>query len=213
MNILRKPFKYDYKNAVLGLIIANFLVFLYFNFFNIFNLNERAFALNAAGFIYGKMFWQPATYMFIHASWSHIVFNMLGLLFFGTAVEKSLGTKEFLLMYFFIGIFSGLFSAAFYFFTGSYFVSLVGASGAIYGILFAYAVIFPKSVVYIWGIIPVPAPLLVILYALIEFFSQFAESSNVAHYTHLAGFGFSFLYFAVRMGINPFKIWKNAWRR
>lgn len=213
MNILRKPFKYNYSNATLWLIAANFIVFFYFNFFNVFNLNERAFALNVAGFVYGKMFWQPVTYMFIHAGWSHIVFNMLGLLFFGIAVEKSVGTKEFLLMYFLIGIFSGLFSVAFYFFTGNYFISLVGASGALYGILFVYAVIFPKSVVYIWGIIPVPSPLLVILYALIEFFSQFVGGSNVAHYAHLAGFGFAFLYFVVRIGINPFKIWKDAWRR
>lgn len=213
MNIIRKPFKYTNKNATLWLIAANLLVFFYFNFFNIFRLNENAFALNVAGFVYSKMFWQPVTYMFIHAGWSHVFFNMLGLLFFGIAVEKAIGTKEFLLMYFVIGIFSGLFSVAFYFFAGQPYVSLVGASGAIYGILFAYAVIFPRSVIYIWGLIPVPAPVLVFVYALIEFFSQFFSGSHVAHYAHLAGFGFAFLYFVVRMGINPFKIWKDAWRK
>lgn len=213
MNIIRKPFKYTNKNGTLWLIAANLLVFFYFNFFNIFRLNENVFALNVAGFVYGKMLWQPVTYMFIHAGWSHVFFNMLGLLFFGIAVEKAVGTKEFLLMYFVIGILSGLFSVAFYFLTGNYFVSLVGASGAIYGILFAYAVIFPRSVIYIWGLIPVPAPILVFVYALIEFFSQFFSGSNVAHYAHLAGFGFAFLYFIVRMGINPFKLWKDAWRR
>lgn len=213
MNIIQKPFKYTNKNATLWLIAANLLVFFYFNFFNIFRLNENAFALNVAGFVYSKMFWQPLTYMFIHAGWSHVFFNMLGLLFFGIAVEKAIGTKEFLLMYFVIGIFSGLFSVLFYFLAGQPYVSLVGASGAIYGILFAYAVIFPRSVIYIWGLIPVPAPILVFVYALIEFFSQFFSGSNVAHYTHLAGFGFAFLYFVVRMGINPFKVWKDAWRR
>lgn len=212
-NILRKPFRYSYKNATLWIIIVNAAVFFYFYFFNIFRLNENAFALNVAGFIFSKMFWQPVTYMFIHGGWSHIFFNMLGLLFFGATVERAIGTKEFLLLYFVIGIFSGLFSVAFYYFTGNYMVSLAGASGAIYGILFAYAVIFPKSVIYIWGIIPLPAPLLVILYTLIEFGSQFIGSSNVAHYTHLAGFGVAFLYFVVRMGINPVKVWKNAWRK
>lgn len=213
MNILRKPFKYCCKNAVLYVIAVNLLVFFYFNFFNIFSLNENAFALNVAGFIYSKMFWQPVTYMFIHGSWSHLFFNMLGLLFFATGVEKALGTKEFLLMYFVTGILSGLFSIALYYFTGNYFVSLVGASGAIYGILFAFAVVYPKSVIYVWGLIPVPAPVLVLVYALIEFFSQFTGGSNVAHNAHLAGFGFSFLYFIIRMGINPFKVWKEAWRR
>lgn len=211
MNFLRKPFKYTNGKATLWLIAANLLVFFYFNFFNIFNLNERAFALNVAGLVFSKMFWQPVTYMFMHSGWNHIFFNMLGLLFFGAMVERALGTKEFLLMYFSVGILSGLFSVLFYYLTGNYYVSLVGASGAIYGILFAYAVIFPKSVIFIWGIIPVPSPLLVVLYALIEFFSQFFSYSNVAHYTHLAGFGFAFLYFVVRMGINPFKVWKDAW--
>lgn len=213
MNILRKPFKYIYGKATLWLIAVNLLVFFYFNFFNIFNLNENAFALNVVGFVFNRMFWQPVTYMFIHAGWSHIIFNMLGLLFFGIMVERAIGTKEFILMYFLIGIFSGLFSVFLYYFTGNYFVSLVGASGAIYGILFAYAVIFPKSIVYIWGIVPVPSPLLVFLYALIEFFSQFFSVSNVAHYAHLSGFGFAFLYFVIRMGVNPFKVWKDAWRR
>lgn len=213
MNIIRKPFKYTNKNATLWLIAANLLVFFYFNFFNIFRLNENAFALNVAGFVCSKMFWQPVTYMFIHAGWSHVFFNMLGLLFFGIAVEKAIGTKEFLMVYFVIGIFSGLFSVLFYFLAEQPYVSLVGASGAIYGILFAYAVIFPRSVIYIWGLIPVPAPILVFVYALIEFFSQFFSGSHVAHYTHLAGFGFAFLYFIVRMGINPLKIWKDAWRR
>ena len=212
-NILRKPFRYSYKNATLWIIAINAAVFFYFNFFNIFRLNENAFALNVAGFVFSKMFWQPATYMFIHGGWSHIFFNMLGLLFFGSTVERAVGTKEFLLLYFVTGIFSGLFSVAFYYFTGDYMASLVGASGAIYGILFSYAVIFPKSVIYIWGIIPIPAPILVLLYALIEFGSQFIGSSNIAHYTHLAGFAVAFLYFVVRMGINPLKIWKNSWRK
>ena len=65
-NILRKPFRYSYKNATLWIIIANAAVFFYFNFFNIFRLNENAFALNVAGFVFSKMFWQPVTYMFIH---------------------------------------------------------------------------------------------------------------------------------------------------
>lgn len=91
--------------------------------------------------------------------------------------------------------------------------SLIGASGAIYGILFAYAVIFPRSRIFIYGLIPVPAPILVLIYAIIEFFSQFFSSLNVAHQAHLAGFGFAFLYILIRMGVNPIKVWRNVFRK
>ena len=95
----------------------------------------------------------------------------------------------------------------------AFITQLIGASGAIYGILLAFAVIFPKSRIYVWFVLPVPAPLLVLVYALIEFFAQFSRSSNVAHYTHLAGFAAAFFYFIVRMGINPIKVWKDAFRK
>ena len=91
--------------------------------------------------------------------------------------------------------------------------SLVGASGAIYGILLAFATIFPKSRIYVWFVLPVPAPILVIAYAAIEFFSQFTSTSNVAHYTHLAGFAVAFFYFVVRFGVNPIKVWRDAFRK
>ena len=87
----------------------------------------------------------------------------------------------------------------------------MGASGAIYSLLFAYAVLYPRSIVYIWGVIPIPSPLLVLLYTGIEIFSQLRGGSNVAHMTHLFGFVAGFFYFIVRMGINPIKIWKNAY--
>jgi len=161
--------------------------------------------------------------MFIHGDISHLFFNMLALLLFGSNLERALGSKEFLLMYFVIGVMSGLFSVGVYYGFGRYLlmngyqpwtfgISLIGASGAIYGLLFAYAVVFPRSIIYIWGIIPVPAPLMVLAYAVIEFVSQFLSSSNVAHMTHLAGFAFAWLYFIVRMGVHPIRIWKNAYR-
>ena len=198
------------------IILINILAYFLFNLTTL--ADDRYFGLSVAGFIFNRMLWQPVTYMFVHGGVTHLLFNMLGLFFFGIAVERALGTKEFVLLYFATGILSGLFSVLCYFLYGKYLISLgiypttylvnlVGASGAIYGILFSYAVIFPKNRIFIWGLIPVPAPLMVIGYAVIEFVSQFAGSSNVAHMTHLAGFGFAYLYFVVRMGVNPFKIW------
>lgn len=203
MNIIRKPFKYTFVRATFWIIFANLAVFFVCN--AIPDL-KTILSLNVINCIGCKMWWQPFTYMFVHAGFQHILFNMLGLLFFGLGVERAIGSKEFLLMYFVCGVLSGLFSLAVYFFTGQHYVFLLGASGAVYAMLLAYAVTFPRSVILVWWIIPVPAPILVIIYALIEFFSQFG-GGNVAHSTHLAGFGFAYLYFMIRMGINPWHIW------
>ena len=221
-NLLKKvrtPFRYTFSNATLILILVNVAVFFASSSLR---LNDSALALSVQGFLGYKMFWQPVTYMFVHAGLSHLLGNMLGLLFFGLQVEKAVGSKEFLLMYFLVGILSGLFSLGLYYCLGivqisggmppyAFAMQLVGASGAVYGILFAYAVIFPKARVFVWFVLPVPAPLLVVIYTVIEFFSQFS-GSNVAHYAHLAGFAFAFLYFLLRMGVNPVKVWKDAYR-
>lgn len=155
------------------------------------------------------MYWQFVTYMFVHSNLGHLFSNMLGLLFFGISIERSIGSKEFLLFYFLTGILCGVFSFFFYYFTGGYLVFLMGASGAIYAILLLFAVIFPRSTIYIWGIIPLQAPVLVIVYTIFELVSQFSGKSNVAHYTHLAGFLFAWIYCLIRMGVNPWKVWKN----
>ena len=220
MNILRKPFRYTFFNATLVLILINTAVHFLAGALGI---NRNFFGLNVVGFVYKYRFWQVITYMFMHGDFSHLFFNMLALFFFGIGVERALGSKEFLLMYFVIGALSGLFSVAVYYTYGIFLanngfqpwtwrISLIGASGAVYGILFDYAVLFPRARIFIWGIIPVPAPVLVLGYAIIEFGSQFVGSSNVAHMTHLAGFAFAWLYFFVRMGVRPLRIWKDAYR-
>lgn len=208
-SLLRTPFRYTFSNAALALIGINIVVYL---LCNIYRDLAGYLGLNILLLVRGKMYWQPITYMFVHGSFSHILFNMLGILFFGTSVERSLGSREFLLLYFICGILSGIFSLIVYWFTGMYGVFLIGASGAIYGILLAYAVIFPRSQIFIWGIIPVPAPILVAVYALIEIGGQLFGSSGVAHMTHLAGLGITWLYFMIRMGINPYRVWKDAYR-
>ncbi|MCR4822523.1 MAG: rhomboid family intramembrane serine protease [Treponema sp.] len=220
MNPLRKPFQFTYFRAALALVIINTAIHFLFSTFNI---NRNFFGLNVVGLVGYHRFWQIFTYMFVHGDISHLFFNMLALLLFGSNLERAIGSKEFLLLYFVTGVLSGLFSVAVYFGYGQYLIyngyqpwtfgiSLIGASGAIYGLLFAYAVVFPRSIIYIWGLIPVPAPLMVLGYAVIEFVSQFISSSNVAHMTHLAGFAFAWLYFLIRMGIHPIRIWKDAYR-
>ena len=170
----------------------------------------RLCALNVAMIDTYHFYWQFVTYMFIHGSWEHVLLNMLCLLCFGLHLERAVGSKEFLLFYFVCGTFSGILSYFVYKFTGNYYVSLLGASGAIYSVMFAYAVLYPRSVIYLWWVIPVPAPIMVILYAIIELGSQiFFRNSGVAHLTHLFGFLTAYLYFLIRMGIHPIKVWKG----
>lgn len=208
----RQPFSYQYKRRVLFIILLNFIVYGIGILYPEINRYIHTYGtLNAYLVKVYHMYWQFITYMFIHSDIRHIGFNMLGLLVFGLPLERAIGTKEFTLFYLTCGILSGAFSVAVYIFTGQYRIFLLGASGAIYAVLFAYAVFFPRSIIYIWGLIPVPAPVMVLIYAVIEFLSQFNPASGVAHMTHLFGFLAAWLYFVIRMGIHPVKVWKHSY--
>jgi len=163
--------------------------------------------LNPGLFLYRGFYWQVVTYMFAHANLTHILFNMLGLFIFGIQLERRMGSSEFILFYLVTGILAGLFSLAVYAATRSYQVWLLGASGAVFAVMMGFASYFPDARVFVFGILPIKAPYLVLGYTAIELFSQFFSiRSNVAHLTHLAGFGFAFLYFIVRLGIIPIKV-------
>lgn len=203
MKFIRKQFNYSYNNCVIFLIAANVIIFL------LTRMNPKLYfylGLNPQAVDKAGALWQFVTYMFVHDlfSFQHIIFNMLGLFIFGPPVERKIGSKEFLLFYFVCGIGAGVFSYFFFKTTGQTMALLVGASGAIYALLLAYAVIYPDSYLSIMGIFPLRAPYVVILYTAIEIFSQLSSvRSNVAHLTHLAGFAFAYFYFIIRFGINP----------
>ncbi len=209
-NILRRPFRYTFNNAALIILAINIGVFM------LTQVNPgllEYLSLNVAYVIGGKMYFQFFTYMFAHASFYHLLGNMLAVLFFGVAVERSIGSKEFVLMYILIGILCGIISFVSYYFSGMYYTFLLGASGSVYAILLMYAVLFPHSKIFIWGIIPVPAPLLVLIYAGISVWNQlFSVGSGIAHLTHLAGFVLAWLYLKIRMGVNPWRVWKDFFR-
>lgn len=162
-------------------------------------------AMNPVLTVVQGFWWQPFTYMFVHSGISHLLFNMLGLFFFGTQVEQELGSWEFLLFYMLTGVLAGFLSLAIYWYSGTYMVFLLGASGAVFAVLLAFATFYPNAQIYIFGIIPMRAAALVTLYTFIEIFSQIRGGSNVAHMTHLAGFGFAYLYFIIRVGLNPWR--------
>jgi membrane associated rhomboid family serine protease len=202
MNVLRRPFRYRNDGVVFWLIGANILVFLAERLFGQRNLTLYLAMIPLA--VMDGWAWTFITYMFFHAGFSHIFFNMFALFIFGSQVERQMGSREFLLFYLLTGILAGVFSFLVYYFTGAYWVALMGASGAVFAVQLAYAVFFPDSIIYIWGILPLRAPVMVLGFTALEtFFMVTGLGGNVAHFTHLAGFAFAWLYFLIRFGMNP----------
>jgi len=206
-NILRNRFAYSYTNVTMKIILVNAAVFL----LTYMSRKALIYLSMVPGLVVQELFvWQFFTYMFVHSGFSHLFFNMLGLFFFGTQVERAMGSREFLLFYLLTGFLAGLFSFFFYIITGSYGVILLGASGAVYAVLLAFATYYPQARIFIFGILPIQAPLLVILYTAIAVFGQLGSvNSGIAHLTHLAGFIFAFAYLVIRMRINPIDRWRS----
>jgi membrane associated rhomboid family serine protease len=204
MSVFRRSFRYRNDNVVFVLIGLNILVFLAEQFLGLWFLTPYL-AMIPAAVLNGRI-WTFVTYMFLHDGFSHIFFNMFALFVFGVQVERYIGSREFLLYYFVTGILAGIFSFGVYFVTGAYYIALMGASGAIFAVQLAYAVFFPQSIIYIWGILPLRAPVMVLGFTALEIVTMVTGlGGNVAHVTHLAGFGFGWLYFRVRFGISPWR--------
>jgi membrane associated rhomboid family serine protease len=133
--------------------------------------------------------WTLVTYMFIHGNFWHLLFNMLGLFFFGPPLEERWGSREFLKYYLICGLGGAALSFVFAFNS-----SVIGASAAVYGVMLAFALNWPDMPIYIWAIFPVKAKWVVIALATLSFMSAFGASDGVAHFAHLGGFAAGFLY-------------------
>jgi len=202
----RKRLPRSYFYATLGLIAANLLVYL-LNL--LFPESLYLMALQPAMVLHENAWWQVFTYMYVHGSFNHILFNMLGLFFFGTALEDDMGSREFLLFYNLTGMLAGLASLAINLATGQVQGLLLGASGAIFAVILGFAAFRPQARVLVMFVIPLRARSMVILYSAIEVFSQvFNPYEGIAHLTHLAGFAFGFLYLLIRFRLNA---WKAFW--
>lgn len=133
--------------------------------------------------------WTPFTYMFVHAGVWHLFFNMLTLYFFGPRVEERLGSQRFIRLY----LLSGLGGAALSFLTPT--VAIVGASGATFGVFLAYARYWPRDRIFIWGILPVEARVLVLITTLYSLWGGTGSmGGSIAHWAHLGGYAAAFLY-------------------
>jgi membrane associated rhomboid family serine protease len=176
------------------MIKANVAVFLFFWLFRYDGLYANL-ALSLHGIRQGA-FWQPLTYMFLHGSFIHILFNMLTLYFLGPETERTMGSKHFLAMYLISGLLGGL---GWLWLSAHPVAVCVGASGAIFGVMAAFATLFPRRqlTVLIMMIFPVtlPAWQLVAGLSLIQFLLLTGgAASNIAYAAHLAGAFAGFLY-------------------
>ena len=152
--------------------------------------------------------WQPLTYMFLHDGVFHILFNMLMLWMFGTDLERTWGTRFFLRYYFVAGIGAAVVTvllslAPLPFADLLYYTPTVGASGAIYGVLLAYGLMFPNRPIYLYLLFPIPARVFVLIMCAIALLSSISRGgSNIAHSAHLGGLVVGYLYLKMRRG-NP----------
>lgn len=139
--------------------------------------------------------YQLLTHMFMHANFFHIFSNMLGLVFFGSVLEQVLGTNRFLLLYMICGIGAGALSLGVDYYNGDIIPS-IGASGAVFGVVTSFALIFPNLVLQLlFPPIPLKAKYLVLLYLVFEvsYMWQNLPGDRVGHLAHLAGMLLGFI--------------------
>jgi membrane associated rhomboid family serine protease len=156
-------------------------------------------------------FWQPVTYLFLHAGFFHVVFNLFALWMFGTELERTWGSRQFLFYFFITGVGAAAFDILL---QPSAQSTTIGNSGAVYGILLAFGLLFPDRPILLWLLIPVKAKWFVLLMGLVEFVSSFSNpGSKISHIAHLGGMLVGLIY--LRGGSFPVR-WRmqyEAWRR
>jgi len=157
-------------------------------------------ALSAEGAVRTFMVWQVFTYMFVHFGTWHLLFNMLALWMFGTELERIWGTRYFLKFYFVTGVGAGVLTVLFSllpfgFAQQVHYSIVVGASGAIYALLLAYALYFPDRPIYMYFVFPIPAKIFVMIIGAIELLSSISGvQGGVANATHLGGLVIGYLF-------------------
>lgn len=227
--------------VVKNLLIINVLMFLATFTFQRFNIDLS----NILGLHFFKAsdfrIYQLVTYMFMHANFGHLFFNMFALWMFGNTLENLWGSKRFLLFYMVCGIGAGLCQELVQYIQyatslsqygtvnlGGQIVTMdaylnmmntVGASGAIYGLLLAFGMMFPDSRIYLYFLLPIKAKWFVIGYAVLELIMGIGGVDNVAHFAHLGGmlFGLVLILYWKKNGLKgpdfDLKKWKGwFWR-
>ncbi len=204
--------------VIKGLLISNVTLFLLADFFGMFRIGSvhlvtiinSIFALYPLGD--GFQVWQLFTYLFMHGSFLHLLFNMFALWMFGMELENTWGSRKFLTYYIVCGIGAGISNLL----VGPLFgpaAPTVGASGAIYGVLLAFGLMYPDRPIFVYLLLPIRARYFVILYILLELYAGVNGSSDgVAHFAHLGGAAVGFVFLLIDWDKIPLRAWWRQWR-
>ena len=193
------------------LLIVNTVVFLAMNL----GLLPPAVTVRWLGFANTEpwLVWTWVTYMFVHGSFGHLFMNMLVLFFFGPPLERSWGGRYFIRYYIVAGLGGALFSLLFMFLPAIGESTVIGASGAIFGLLLAFALKWPNAEIYLYFLVPVKAKWVVGFLGFITVYAMVRGSGgNTAHWAHLGGLasGFVFLKYGDGIGAGLQKlVWKE----
>jgi membrane associated rhomboid family serine protease len=175
------------------LLLANTAVFIVVNVLGVVPLT---WAVDVLGFSPARLLihpWSPLTYMFVHGSFFHLFANMLVLFFFGPQLERAWGERYFIRYYLIAGLGGALFSLLLIQLIGT--PTVIGASGAVFGLLLAFALKWPDAPIYLWFLLPVKAKYFVGFIALFSLYASLGGARDgVAHWTHLGGLVTGFLY-------------------
>jgi len=173
-------------------------------------------ALAPRAVVFHLAFWQLFTYLFLHGGIGHLLFNMLALWMFGTMLESDWGTRRFLKYYFLCGVGAGLCDVTVNALLGQWGTRTIGASGAIYGLLLAFGVLYPNQTVLMNFLFPIKAKYMVMIYGAIALFSAFGQNSGVSNIAHLGGMLFGYVYLKARwrpaFGLAEARSAYNQWK-
>jgi len=223
MAFSERPYLSGYSNSfprgVRWLLIANFAAYIVF-FLAVHTGYEALFVpfyLHPGQVIGSLAVWQPFTYMFLHDpnGFTHILFNMLTLWMFGADVERTWGTKRFVEYYFLCGVGAAICVVLANLFVGSG-GTTIGASGAIFGVLLAFGMLFPDRQILFSFLFPIKAKYAVMIFGAIAFLSSFAAPGGpVSHLAHLGGMAFGYFYIRSHRRRSPLRgpqtsFWRNV---
>jgi membrane associated rhomboid family serine protease len=143
--------------------------------------------------------WQVFTYMFVHFQVLHLLFNMLALWMFGMPIEQAWGVRRFLKFYFLCGVAAGVCVLVANMLVGEWLIPTLGASGAVFGLMVAFAILFPDAIMLVFFLFPMRAKYAVMIYVAIEIVVTFGPNTGISTVAHLGGAAFGYLYLKHRI--------------
>jgi len=204
-----------FPNGVKWLLIINTAVFLicYLGGQGLQQHVRVLLALSPLTAIRNLFVWQVFTYMFVHFATMHVLFNMLGLWFFGMPIEQAWGMRRFLKFYLLCGTVAGVCVLIANIIFGEWGVFTIGASGAIFGVLVAFGILFPDTIILMFFLFPMRAKYAVMIYVAVELLATLGPNTGVSTVAHLGGAAFAYLYIKQKVPTLNLPDYRGAYRQ